>query len=134
MKPVQEDTLNLHDIKEFAVIQDYSAYYFYSLLALILLLVLAASFLLYRYLKREKLQSRQTQLLNTLKAIDYTNAKEAAYTLTLCGHELIKDAPQTKAYENLLPKLEAFKYKKRVDDFSDDLRQEAQEFIAMMES
>ena len=132
--PTQEPSLKLHDIKELAVVTDYSVYYFYALIAFGVLVFLLLAYILYRYLKRQKALDEQTQLLNTLKAIDYSDAKHAAYTLTLCGNALQKDLPQTKAYENLLPKLQAFKYKKHVGSFSDALQQEAKDFIDMMES
>jgi len=53
-------------------------------------------------------------LFRELKSVDFTNSKEAAYKITKYGRELVYDDRSYKIFEELLKKVQKYKYKKEV--------------------
>ena len=126
------EELQLHDIKGLVEIPDDSIYYFYGLITLGLILCILAAVLIYRYVNREKNIDLQKIYKQELSELDLTQTKESAYKLTHFGHLLEKDGNQTAAFELLTQELNAFKYKKDVPEFDEELRSQISRFLDLM--
>jgi len=121
MQNLQHNKIPLHDIKPLVEIHEYSLYYFIGVSLFAALLLFGLLYLAYKWVKnRQKfnLRAEHYRLLNT---VDYSNPKKAAYDLTLYGATFKDDSERHfKAYENMIEKLEKYKYKKNVENFDAD--------------
>ncbi|MFA5233965.1 MAG: hypothetical protein WC390_06145 [Sulfurimonas sp.] len=122
MAQEQSYDIPLHDIKPIVEVQEYSLYYFLGIAFFVSLLVLAAAYLIYMLLqKRNRFNIRKEhfKLLNTL---DLSDAKRSAYEITLYGATFKNDSPRhQEMYENLIERLEIYKYKRDVDALSGEV-------------
>ncbi|KIM11597.1 MAG: hypothetical protein KU37_05210 [Sulfuricurvum sp. PC08-66] len=129
--PTQE--LKLHDIKGLALVDDVSIYYFYGVIALGVLLLALLAWGVWRFWHRTRAIDMQKLYLSRLKAVDIDATKESAYALTQWGGLIEKDLPQTKAYEDMVALLEAYKYKKEVPAFDEATRQKISRFLELID-
>lgn len=104
----------LIDIKPYLEIEDYS---FYWLSAIILFGVVLFALLLWiaisRFLEHRR-SNRDKFYLKKIKTIDWSDAKQAAYEVTYLGRLITKDQRSSEIYDQLLPSLEQYKYKKEI--------------------
>jgi hypothetical protein len=112
---MRETNIPIHDIAPLVEIHDYSVYYFSGVvivgLAMIALLVLA---LLKRF-REGKIDTRRL-MIDRLKAIDFSDPKHAAYTISEVGRFFEHESERThKAYRNLFERLEPYKYAPSVE-------------------
>lgn len=108
----------LHDIKPLVQIQEYSMEYLIVLSAVLLIVLLAIIYLFVRWLRQRKKFNIRKENLKLLKALDYSDTKNAAYKLTLYGSVFKDDSPRhAKAYQELFESLQEYKYKKDVQNF-----------------
>ena len=111
----------LHDIKQIVEIVDYSLYYLIGIASVSALLIAVTIFLVYRWNKKKNrfnIRKEHNKLLNLL---DLSDKKHAAYAITLYGLTFKDDSLRHKEmYENLLSRLEGYKYKKSVDEFDSE--------------
>ena len=118
---MQSRTINeipLHDIKPLLEIQDYSFYYFLAVLTLVSIIVLGGLYLLYRYFQSKKRFNIRKEHNKKLQGIHLKETKKAAYELTEYGSTFKDDSPRhAKTYNDMVDKLQKYKYKKNVDDF-----------------
>lgn len=126
------DALKLHDIKDIVVIPDNSIYYFGAVVGVVVVIGLTILYFAIRYLRREKKVNLQKQYMKELKAITMDDAKKSAYAITRLGDLLEKDAPQQKAYDDLVTLLEVYKYKKEVDKTNSKVQKEFIHFKEVM--
>ena len=106
----------IHDIKPLVEIQDYSFYYFLALCIVGVLILLGVLYLVYHFYKHKHKFNIRKEHFKLLKKVNFKDAKKAAYDITYYGHTFKDDSPRhTKAYEDLLHRLEKYKYKKVVD-------------------
>lgn len=124
--------LQLHDIKTIVAIDDTSIYYFYGTVVGAVVVCAIVLYLLIKYLRKEKAKDMQKVYLEELNATGLDNAKEAAYRLTEFGALLDKDAPQREAYDSMLERLEAFKYKKEVGSLDPQTHKAITKFVDLM--
>jgi len=105
----------LRDIKPLLEIPDGSYYLFLSLLFLAIALLLAVvGYGVRRYLKNRKVDM-QTVYLFHLKNLDWSDVKHSAYEATKLGRLLtLENERAREIYQQLLPMLEEYKYKKEV--------------------
>jgi len=105
----------LRDIKPLLEIPDGSYYLFLSLLFLAIALLLAVvGYGVRRYLKNRKVDM-QTVYLFHLKNLDWSDVKHSAYEATKLGRLLtLENERAREIYEQLVPMLEEYKYKKEV--------------------
>ena len=117
-----ETQLKLHDIKPLVEIQDYSFYYFLILSFLAVALLGGVFYLLLRYFKHRKKENKRKKYLQLLHGVDlYSDPKKAAYLLTKYGAMFKNDDERHKEmYENMVSKLQDYKYKKEVEPFDAD--------------
>jgi len=120
MKPTSPD-IPLHDIKPLVAIEDYSFWMLIGLSGTALLIVAALFYLLWKYLKERNRYNRRKVCFNALENISFANSKVAAYAISRHGLCFSDDSPRLhEAFQNLVSKLEPYKYKKTVGSMDDD--------------
>ncbi len=114
--------LKLHDIKPLVAIEDYSFYYFLALSVVAVVIFAGLFYLFLRWLKHRKKENKRQNDLAALRSIDLNkDPKKAAYLLTKYGATFKEDDVRHKEmYENMLSKLQNYKYKKEVEPFDSD--------------
>jgi hypothetical protein len=118
----QSYDIPLHDIKPIVEIAEYSLYYFLGISFIVAVLILGALYLIYRWLKKRDRYNKRADHLKILNSLDLTMTKESAYALTLYGATFRDDTPRHKEmYENLMRRLEEYKYKKEVSLFDGEV-------------
>jgi len=105
----------LRDIKPLLEIPDGSYYLFLTLVFLGIALLLAIiGFGLQRYWKNKKVDMQIVYLFN-FKNLDWSDVKDSAYEATKLGRILTQNNERAREiYEQLVPMLEEYKYKKEV--------------------
>lgn len=121
MQNINQNEIPLHDIKPLIEIHEYSLYYFLGVSLLVALILIGFLYLAYKWIKNRKKFNKRAEHYKLLNNIDYSNPKKAAYDLTFYGATFKDDSERhQKAYENMIEKLEKYKYKKDVEDFDAD--------------
>ncbi len=121
MQNLKQNEIPLHDIKPLIEIHEYSLYYFIGVSLLAAFILSGFLYLAYKWIKNRKKFNKRVEHYKLLNTIDYTNPKKAAYDLTLYGATFKNDSEHhLQAYENMIEKLEKYKYKKNVEDFDAD--------------
>jgi len=124
----------LHDIKPLLEIEEYSFYYLVVLVAIVTVILIGLFFLLYKYLKYKNRFNIRKEHSKLLHNIDLSDAKKAAYDITYYGATFRDDSERMKsAYESLVEKLEAYKYKKHVAEFDEDIKHLLERYIGMID-
>lgn len=119
---MQPNELKLHDIKPLVPIEDYSFYYFLGFSFVVVVLLAGVFYLLLKWLKERKKENLRKRHLEILRSIDlHKDPKKAAYMLTKYGATFKDDDIRHKEmYENMLNKLERYKYRKEVEPFDEE--------------
>lgn len=68
-------------------------------------------------------------MIAILKNIDLEDSKRAAYTITKLGRELVWDDRSFKIFEELLRRLQRYKYKKEVSKLDDEVKRYLKLFL-----
>jgi uncharacterized membrane protein YgaE (UPF0421/DUF939 family) len=111
----------LKDIKGIIEVPDYSLWILLSIIiGVIFSLVLIIYFFRKRKRRRKKLTLEQTAMKN-LKEINFENTKNAVYTFSEDFQYFINDKNK-ESFENLQKELEIYKYKKQIDQLSEELK------------
>lgn len=122
-----EQTLKLKDIKSIVAVPDHSLWLFG---ALVIAAVVAAGLIALWFFRRHqsRIDRRRVLALKRLDAIDYRDAKQAAYDFSLLGHFVAtpKTAPEFAA---IIQDLEPYKFKKEVLPLDAALQKRMQTFI-----
>jgi len=115
---MQNFDIPLHDIKPIVEIGEYSFYYFLFLSTVAFLVACVIVYLLYLWFKRKKAFNVRKEHKKLLNGIDLSDTKKAAYLVTLYGATFSRDsARHAQMYQNVMNRLEAYKYKTNVDVF-----------------
>jgi len=113
----------LHDIKPLLEVEEYSLLYSIGLAFFILLLLLGALYLLYKWLHKRNAYNIRKEHFRLLEALDFSDTKNSAYLVTLYGATFKDDSPRhSEMYTNLTQRLSNYKYKKEVEVFDDEVR------------
>jgi len=121
MQNIQQAAIPIHDIKPLIEIQEYSLYYFIVITVVVILLILGVSYLAFRWYKNRQKFNIRAEHYKLLKNVDFSDSKNAAYDITYYGATFKDDSQRHKrAYEDMLEKLEQYKYKKEVELFDSD--------------
>lgn len=119
MAQEQSYDIPLHDIKPIVEVQEYSLYYFLGIVFIVLLLIGALGYLIYKYFQKRNTFNLRKEHFRLLNSLDLKKSKESAYLITSLGATFKDDSPRHKEmYENLTNRLEEYKYKKEVGEFS----------------
>jgi len=105
--------LKINDIKPIVEIPDHSIYLYYGLILLGLCFICLILYFVYIYIKTKK-NSKQKEYFKILKNIEFSNQKNAAYTISKYGRLLVKEERETRLFEELHHELEQFKYRKNI--------------------
>ena len=115
-----EENLTLRDIKPLMEIPDYSYYLFVGIVALLSIVLFLLLFSLVRHFWKNKKANMKKLYLKQLKDINWKDSKKAAYEVTKLGRHFIDDKRCSEIYQQLLPMLEVYKYKKEVPKVSNE--------------
>jgi len=119
---MQEYDIPLHDIKPILEVQEYSLYYFVAVNILVVLLLLAFGYILYKHFKTKQRLNLRAEHYNLLKTLDLSDTKNAAYSITLYGLTFRDDSPRhAEMYQNIVTRLQEYKYKKNVAAFESEV-------------
>ena len=122
MAQEQSYDIPLHDIKPIVEIEEYSLYYFLGISFFVFVLVLSVAYLIYKWLKKRNSFNIRKEHLKLLNSLNLNNAKESAYAVTFYGATFKDDSQRHKEmYENLLRRLDTYKYKKEVNSFDSEV-------------
>lgn len=111
----------LHDIKPIMEIEEYSLYYLLGLSFFALALLFAIFYLLFSWFKKRNRYNKRKEDFKSICELDFTHTKESAYAITHYGATFKNDSQRHhEMYENLLARLERYKYKKEVETFDDE--------------
>ncbi|MDD5373634.1 MAG: hypothetical protein PHO62_09460 [Sulfurimonas sp.] len=121
MADMQSYDIPLHDIKPIVRIEEYSLYYFLGISLFAVVLVLLLSYLLFSWLKKRNRYNKRREHFESLKTLDLKRTKESAYDITFYGATFKNDSLRHKeSYDNLVGRLERYKYKKEVEGYDDE--------------
>ncbi|MEA3330799.1 MAG: hypothetical protein U9Q29_03795 [Campylobacterota bacterium] len=110
--------IKLHDIKPIVEIVEPSLYYFLGASFVVILLACGIIYLIYIWLKNRNRFNIRKEHLKLMELLDLNDAKKSAYEMTLYGATFRDDSPRhVEMYKNLNLRLEAYKYKKEVEEF-----------------
>ena len=105
--------LNIHDIKSLHTIPDYSLYLFIFLILLGIVVISILLYMIYKSIKNRSKNERK-EYYQILQNIDFSNPKQAAYTITKYTRLLASTPREIKLTEELIHELEIYKYKKEI--------------------
>lgn len=115
---MQSYDIPLNDIKTVVEIEDYSLYYLLGSVVAGLIIFSALSYLFYNWYKKRNTYNKRKEHFGILNSLDFKNVKQSAYAITLFGSTFRDDSQRHyEMYENIVKRLEAYKYKKEVDAF-----------------
>jgi len=120
----------LKDIKGIVEVGDYSMYYLLGYILLAILIFAVIFYLLTQPKKRKKPTEKEMALME-LKSIDYDNSKDIAYKFTL-NIPFFTVAENEKEIDDLLDKLEIYKYKKEIPDMDSELKKSIKKIIGRL--
>ena len=110
----------LRDIKPLLEIPDSSYYIYIGLILLVsLLLIVITVFLVKKFLKSRKVNMKKVYL-KELKTLNWSETKKSAYLATELGRKLATEKRTEEIFSQLIPMLEAYKYKKEVPSLDDE--------------
>lgn len=133
MKPSSYD-IPLHDIKPLMEVPDSSFVMLSILLGVGAILLGGGLYLLYIFVKNRRKTNLRKRHYAALEGIDFSDPKRAAYAITAYGRIFADDSERLReAYDNLVARLERFKYKKRVDPLDDESRSYYQIYLGMID-
>ena len=124
MKAQQDQSYDipLHDIKPIVDVNEYSLYYFLGLSFVVLFLVIAISYLGYRWFRQRNLYNIKKDHYQLINSLDLNDTKHSAYAITVYGATFKDDSERhLEMYTNLIQRLEIYKYKKEVEAFDSEV-------------
>ncbi len=110
------NNLKINDIKSIVEVSDYSFYFFILLILSSLIICSLLIYFTYTKIKNKDVNYQKIYIRN-LKNIDTTKSKKAAYEITKYIQLISKNESQTKLANELILKLESYKYKKESKKF-----------------
>lgn len=119
---------SLKDIKPLVAIPDYSLYILLLGVGFLLLIAILVVIKIYKRFKHAK-KSKKYIANEKLKNIDFSNAKQAAYTITKYAPHLISTKFHQELFEELSNSLSKYKYKKDVPSLSQEDREKFYSFL-----
>ncbi len=124
-----DELKELKDIKDIVEIDTFNPYWLLFGIVIILLFIALAILLKRKRVKRYKFKlSPKEMAWQRIQNLDYSNAKEVAYTFNEDVEEFISEDKQ-KEYKDILKELEPFKYKKDVPAMDRGLIERVKKFI-----
>ncbi len=110
----------LKDIRALEPITDINLYLLIVISIFITLIISALLYKLISTIRKKKRDSLRKEVLEKLKSIDLNNPKKAAYGITKYGRFLVQDSQSQEIFQQLLLRVEKYKFKKDVPLFDDE--------------
>ena len=110
----------IKDIKPMVEIPDSSLYLYWGLILFFGAVLLAALYFLVRKILGMRRENRAKAYLEALHRIEWSDPKRAAYLATKYGRLLATDERRRELFEQLLPLLERYKYRKSVEPVDEE--------------
>ena len=124
----------LHDIKPLMEVPDSSLTIFSVLVLITVVLLLGGLYLLYLFIQGQKTINYRKIHYKALKKVDFGDPKQAAYAITEYGRIFADDSERlNEAYNNLVSRLEEYKYKKVVEKIDDESRSYYKIYLGMID-
>jgi hypothetical protein len=123
----------LRDIKPLIEIPDMSFYIYWGLISAAILLIAGVLFFVLKRLWENRKRNMAKYYLAQLKAIDWRDAKASAYAATKYGRLLATDDRRKELFEQLLPLLEKYKYKKEVEAADEETRRRFNLYVQVVD-
>jgi hypothetical protein len=131
---MKSDDIPLHDIKPLVEIQDYTVYFLGGAFAVVTFLLLAIVFIVWKQWRLRRLHDRRRRCFAELEAVDFSDAKAAAYAISRLGRCFRDDSPRLlEAYRNLEERLEPYKYRREVPPIDGETRSYYRIFLGMID-
>ena len=111
----------LRDIKPLLEINDYSYYLYIGLIILAVLVLLTILFFVLRIFWMNQQKDMKKVYFERLEAIDWVDTKKSAYELTSLAYHFTDNKKIKEIYEQMLPMLEPYKYRKEVPLVDDEV-------------
>jgi flagellar biosynthesis/type III secretory pathway M-ring protein FliF/YscJ len=123
MRPDANMTLPpIKDIKPMVEIPDLSPWLYWGVIILgVLVLALAIFFLVLKILSLRE-ENRAKRYLEALHRVEWSDPKKAAYTITHYGRLLATDDRRKELFNQLLPLLERYKYRREVGPVDEETK------------
>jgi hypothetical protein len=128
---VNPQELPIRDIKPLLPIPDISIYLFVGLILVGLLALGVLGYFLWRWWQRHRKSDPRVRWLRQLDSIDFDEPKRAAYLMTKYGRLLAEDKRRKEILDQLVPKLERYKYRKEVPPLDEEVKRFMKLFIEM---
>ncbi|MBT5934373.1 hypothetical protein [Sulfurimonas sp.] len=123
----------LHDIKPLIDVPEYSLYYLIVTVIVGVILFTLLIFALIRFIKNRNKFSLRKEHLKLLNAVEFSDAKKAAYDITYYAQSFQNDSLEhQEAYEHLQNNLETYKYRKNVDSFDEETKTSLKNYMALL--
>ncbi len=120
MKPSAHD-IPLHDIKPLMEVPDSSFTILLFISGITAVLLFSALFLLYRFMRDRQAVNLRKVHYQALIKVRFDDPKKAAYEITEYGRLFADDSERMhEAYNNLVSRLERYKYRPVVDAIDDE--------------
>ncbi len=110
MQQPQPQLEQLREIRDLVPIPDLSFYFFIGAILIGLLFFGAIGYMLYRRFYNRRKADIRKKVLERLRHVDFSDPKKAAYEITKYGRYLATDDRSKKLFEQLLPRLEKYKF------------------------
>ncbi|WP_281951346.1 hypothetical protein [Nitrosophilus kaiyonis] len=111
----------LKDIKPIVEIPDFSFYAYIFSISIFTIFLLLLIYKIIKILSSKKIDKRK-EMIKKLKKVNFENPKKAAYQITKYGRELVYDDRSYKIFEELLKRLQKYKYKKEVSKADEETK------------
>lgn len=115
-----EENLTLRDIRALEPIDDISLYLFVIAVIFVSLIIGALLYKLFSTIRARKKENLRKKVLQRLKDVEFDDPKEAAYKITKYARFLATDERSQRMLDQLLPKLEKYKFIKDAPEFDDE--------------
>lgn len=120
MNPTSYD-IPLHDIKPLMEVPDSSFVILLFISGITVIVLFSALFLLYRFIRARRSVNLRKVHYQILQKISFADPKQAAYQITEYGRLFAGDSERLhEAYNNLVSRLERYKYRPVVDAIDDE--------------
>ena len=124
----------LHDIKPLMEVPESSFTFFVVGVVVLSVLVVGSGYLLYQHFKKSKVYNQRKADYKALKKVDFKASKSTAYEITKYGRTFADDSERLfGAYQNLVERLEIYKYRPEVDEIDAESRSYYKIYLEMID-
>jgi len=105
-----QNSEQLREIRDLVEIPDLSFYFFIAITAVVILFVGTVTYMFWQNYRKKRNTRLRRAVFNKLVSVDFSDSKKAAYAITRYGRFLADEERSKKLFDQLLPRLEKYKY------------------------